>query len=101
MIANRFKYNFNLTAESFRKLCGNEFKKENIGVSINISLAFFKKYRLRLAVYRPFGCILTVEKPENWNKNINIGCLCLYSKESLLRDQYKCQEEWTNGNERR
>ena len=71
------RYNFNLTIESLCDLCGIEYRKENIGLSINKSLAFFKKFNLGLHVYGPFGSIFKY-KPEKRNKNLNPSHLFIY-----------------------
>ena len=64
------RYKFDLTAETLCDLCGIEYKNENIGLSINKSLTFFKKFNLGLHVYGPFGSIFKY-KPEKRNRNLN------------------------------
>ena len=70
-------YKFDLTAQTLCDLCGIEHKNENIGLSINKSLSFFKKFHLGLHVYGPFGSIFKY-KPEKRNKNLNPSHLFVY-----------------------
>ena len=102
IIVNRFQdafikahkhnsYKFDLTIETLCDLYGIEFKNENIGLSINKSLAFFKKFHLGLYVYGPFGSIFKY-KPEKRNKHLNPSNLFIYYiKQPLLRNQRKCK----------
>ena len=77
------KYKFVLTTETFCDLCGIEYRNENIGLSVNKSLAFFKKFNLGLHVYGPFGSIFKY-KPEKRNKHLNPSNLLIYIKQPLL-----------------
>ena len=70
-------YTFDLTKETLCDLCGIEYKNENIGLSINKSLTFFKKFKLGLHVYGPFGSIFQY-KPDKRNKNLNPSNLFIY-----------------------
>ena len=70
-------YKFDLTTETLCDLCGIEYKNENIGLSINKSLSFFKKFHLGLHVYGPFGSIFKY-KPEKRNKHLNPSHLFVY-----------------------
>ena len=49
------KFKFKLTHESLCDLCGIEYKERDMGLSVNKSLAFFKKFNLGLHAYGPFG----------------------------------------------
>ena len=71
------RYKFDLTRETLCDLCGIEYKNENIGLSINKSSTFFKKFNLGLHVYGPFGSIFKY-KPEKRNKNLNPSHLFIY-----------------------
>ena len=70
-------YKFDLTIETLCNLCEIEYKNENIGLSINKSLTFFKKFKLGLHVFGPFGTIFQY-KPEKRNKNLNPSNLFIY-----------------------
>ena len=70
-------YTFDLTKETLCDLCGIEYENENIGLSINKSLTFFKKFKLGLHVYGPFGSIFQY-KPDKRNKNLNPSNLFIY-----------------------
>lgn len=70
LIVNRFrdqfnnkKYKFKLDHKSLCELCGIRYKEENLGLSINKSLAFFEKFKIGLCVSGPYGCIFKY-KPE-------------------------------------
>ena len=63
-------YKFNGTYEDFCDLLDIDMKNDNIGITINKSLDFFKKFSLGLTVLGVFGKI-SVFKPEKINKNIN------------------------------
>ena len=84
IIVNRFKdqfnnkkYKFKLNHETLCELCDIEYKNENIGLSINKSLVFFKKFQLGLCVYGPYGCIFKY-KPDKRNKNVNKSSLFIF-----------------------
>ncbi|DAC81756.1 TPA_asm: S1H [Trichoplax MELD virus] len=70
-------YRFNLTHESLCEICGINYQEDNIGLSVNKSLAFFKKFRIGLCVYGPFGRLLKYS-PEHPNKKINPRNLYIY-----------------------
>ena len=74
---NNNSYKFELTRETLCDLCGIEYKDENIGLSINKSLAFFKKFKLGLHIFGPFGTIYKY-KPDKRNKNLNPAYLFIY-----------------------
>ena len=77
-ISQQYKsYKFELTTETLCDLCGIEYKNENIGLSINKSLAFFKKFHLGLHVFGPFGTVFKY-KPEKRNRNLNPSNLFIY-----------------------
>ena len=75
--ANQKKYNFKLTHKSLCDICGIEFKERDMGLSVNKSLAFFKKFNLGLHVSGAFGTVFKY-KPEKRNKNINPSNLFIY-----------------------
>ena len=84
IIVNRFKdqfnnkkYKFKVNHETLCELCDIEYKNENIGLSINKSLVFFKKFQLGLCVYGPYGCIFKY-KPDKRNKNVNKSSLFIF-----------------------
>lgn len=84
LIVNRFrdqfnnkKYKFKLDHKSLCELCGIRYKEENLGLSINKSLAFFEKFKIGLCVSGPYGCIFKY-KPEKRNKNVNKSHLYIY-----------------------
>ena len=75
--SNQKKYNFKLTHKSLCEICGIEYKERDMGLSVNKSLAFFKKFNLGLHVSGPFGTVFKY-KPEKRNKNINPSNLFIY-----------------------
>jgi hypothetical protein len=54
---NNKHYKFNATYEDFRDLLDVELKTDNIGLTINKSLVFFKKFGIKLCVIERFGVI--------------------------------------------
>ena len=70
-------YKFELTTKSLCDLCGIEYRNDNIGLSVNKSLAFFKKFHLGLHVFGPFGTIFKY-KPEKRNRHLNPSSLFIF-----------------------
>ena len=64
------KYKFKLTHECLCNICGIEYKEKDMGLSVNKSIAFFKKFNLGLHAFSPFGTIKKF-KPEKRNKHLN------------------------------
>ena len=69
-------YKFNATYDDFCDLLGLDLKNDSIGVSINKSLIFFKKFHLKLFVVGVYG-IIESYKPEKANGKISPDCLYL------------------------
>lgn len=69
-------YKFNATYEDFAELLDIDLKNDNIGISINKSLIFFKKFKLKLFVIGIYG-IIEVYKPDVANGKISPDCLYL------------------------
>ena len=73
---NTKRFKFNGTFEEFCDILEVDMKNDNIGLTINKSLNFFKKYNLGLVVIGVFG-IFHVYKPESRNKNISPDTLTI------------------------
>jgi len=85
-------YKFNGTYEEFAELLDIDLKNDNIGISINKSMAFFKKFHLSLFVIGVYG-IIEAYKPEKRNKNISPECLYLLATNNHV---YKLDENLKN-----
>jgi len=71
-------YKLELTHEILCDICNIDYKKDNIGLSINKAMRFFEKYQLGFCAYGPFGNIIKRFKPDKQNKHINPWSLYIY-----------------------
>ena len=71
---NNKHYRFKATYEDFCELLSIEMKNDNMGLTINKSLVFFKKFGIKLCVIGRYG-IIEMYKPEKRNKHLSCDCL--------------------------
>jgi hypothetical protein len=67
---NNKHYKFNATYEDFCDLLDVEMKTDNIGLTINKSLVFFKKFGIKLCAIGRFG-IIEMYKPEKTKQKVD------------------------------
>ena len=73
---NNKHYKFKATYEDFCDLLDIEMKNDNMGLTINKSLVFFKKFGVKLCAIGRYS-IIEMFKPEKRNKNLSCDCLYL------------------------
>ena len=71
---NNKHYKFKATYEDFCDLFDVDLKEDNLGLTINKSLVFFKKFGIKLCVIGVWG-IIEMYKPEKRNKNLSCDAL--------------------------